>query len=287
MTDTIHTHNEFHLGDNFVHLHFLRGMARLYPGFQFVHAAHECHLKQLGAIVVDLPAIRLIRLEDKSPASIDSWKNAGGYFGNHPLRDDWCAYHLDWFSHLAELLWPGGLLSPFTRNEDLLFDYPALSRDWVVDGKHWWELVAAELRALLALRKDVWLFDYLVVNSRPCSGQLMAYDSVDYMDPLLRDLVAKGKTVLVTQPTEVPGVRCTQEWGCSLTEIGLLSTYCRHHVMVSTGPSWPCLNKWNYPYEQGSVRVLMLEREFLNFPGLTRCGTREEVMGHLLAKGAL
>lgn len=246
METTHHTYCEFHLGDNFSHLHFLRRLAREYPSHRFIHAAHACHLDQMGRVVEDLPNISLTVLEDKPADAINAWKNAGGFFQDHPNRENYYEFHLDWYRELARQM---GLQSTMNSIEELLFDYPAIAEPLVPDQGE---------------------FDFLVVNSRPCSGQLMAYDRVDYFDPLLAELVRKGYRVLVTQPSGVHGLVCTMDLRYSVTEIGNVSRRCRHHLMVSTGPSWPVLNVWNYGggCEHDGTRILFLATERLNIPGL-------------------
>lgn len=121
-----HTYNEFHLGDNLAHLHFLRGLARKYPGLNFVHAVHECHLDQLLEYVGDETAIALIPLELRIPQAINAWKNAGGYFERSPLRFQYWDFHLAWFRNLAQQM---GLESPFTEIRQLLLHcVPALKQ---------------------------------------------------------------------------------------------------------------------------------------------------------------
>ena len=145
-----------------------------------------------------------------------------------------------------------GLGSPFRHVTDLLFDYPALLDPINGAGKCEW--------------------DFLVVNSRPCSGQFMAYDRVEYMTPLIGKLLAKGYSVVTTQKTEKDDewskagrYACTVDHELSISAIGRLSLQCRHHVMVSTGPSWPTFNIWNAPLridepvrQGGRLRLLML-----------------------------
>ena len=74
---THHSYNEFHLGDNLIHLHFLRKLALKYPDEFFVHAVQPCHLLQLGEAIEDVPNIRLDPLENKAAGSVNVWKNAG------------------------------------------------------------------------------------------------------------------------------------------------------------------------------------------------------------------
>ncbi len=268
---THYTHNDFHLGDNLVFLNYLRRLALANPGHGFVHAAHECHLAALAPVVQDVPNVALIRYEDRDAASIDVWKNAGagtpngGFWETHELKTDFAWFHVAWFTHLSRRM---GLECPIRKPQDLLFDYPAL-------------LQGPGLANAAAIT-----FDFLVINSRPCSGQCLAYDKVEYFDGLLAELAAKGYKVACTQKSEVPGVYCTADDNLSVTEIGHMSIYASHIVGVATGPMWPTFNVWN----QSSVktRIFMLEGEKLNLG--TNCeqvANMDEIRALLVGKGLL
>jgi hypothetical protein len=237
-----YTYNEFHLGDNLVHLHFLRALARLKPEHVFIHAVHECHLKQLEEVVADVENLRLIPLplrEKYAPlgAWINTWKNADEFWARHPVRHDWVEFHLSWFAYLSHKL---GLPCPFHTAKDFLFDYPAL------DG---------ELnRYVDANFKPA--FDFLIINSQPCSGQLKPYDGAAYFTPLCEALVAKGHSVITTDELLrtcpaghtgplPPAIPCTRTMGLSITGVGTISRRCKNIIAVATGPLWPCLNVWN------------------------------------------
>lgn len=229
---------EFHLGDNLAHLHFLLHLAQAYPSERFVHAVHQCHFDNLFEVVgFEQSNVELVTLEEaKNDLGANVWKNAGGYWESHPLKDQYGPFYLDWFRECARRM---GLESPFHEVRDLLFDYPAL------------------LRRPNAMPPQP--VEVLFVNSRPCSGQLMSYDHVDCLDEVIAGLVRAGRRVVVTQPTKVTGVWCTMDHLLTITEIGHLSLNAEHLVMVSTGPSWPTFNVWNV--ERVKTRVLLLERE--------------------------
>lgn len=228
---TITTHCALRLGDNLAHLHFLRKLAEANPGHLFEHHAQVDYLRELAPMAVDRP-IKLFALPQFSdgrrwsarPAghSIDAWKNAGGRFerADPPSRNDYARFMLDWFDELAGLM---GLRSPLTTTTDLLFDYPALHHESITS------------QAL----------DFLIVNSRPMSGQARQYSPAE-MDRLIVSLRSRGYNVLATNRSET-GIPypSTQEWGFNVTQIGQLSQVARRIIMVSTGPSWPTFNVWN------------------------------------------
>src|SRR5262249_3599769 len=50
---TVRTFIEWHLGDNLIHLHFLRRLAAANPGVRFIHAAQAGYLGQMAEMVTD------------------------------------------------------------------------------------------------------------------------------------------------------------------------------------------------------------------------------------------
>jgi len=234
--------NAFHLGDNLAHLHFLRKLALANPQHQFIHFVHECHIAQLLPVVEDIPTIELLNIESKQGRKaadgqfVDAnntcrarnvWKNAGGFWENHTFRNDYTNFYIRWFQKLAAEM---GLLSPIMHPANMLFDYPKLLEPaWPTAG-----------------------FDYMVINSRPCSGQFLAYNHVNYFDPLIVKLRALGNSVVVTQDSRASfasGAVCTASVTnpLTLTQIGNLSMRCKNIIAVATGPLWPCVNVWSNP----------------------------------------
>lgn len=248
---TFVTYNNWHLGDSLIHLNFLRRLAILHPEIGFMHRCDPRQHAQLAELIGDIPAIRLGVLP-APPGSIDSWKNAGaqnmnahgqwstpGFFDTHPLKNDWVNFHIDWFKVLAQKM---DLESPIHLPFHLLFDYPAIKRS---DASRW----------------D---FDFLVINSRPGSGQVSYRDNFCF-DPLIAALKQKGYRVACTQETRVPEVFCTAAHHLTVTDIGNLSLRTPYIVGVSTGAAWITHNVHNI--ESVKYRIIMLDRERLNLPG--------------------
>ena len=93
-----HTFNEWHLGDNLVHLHFLRRLAVEHPDCEFVHACRAEYHEQLKPVVWPLANMKIAPLKGRNPNGIDAWRNHGawsprGAYGNQsPLRLDWVEF---------------------------------------------------------------------------------------------------------------------------------------------------------------------------------------------------
>lgn len=288
-----HTYNLFHLGDNLIHLHFLRHLALNYPERSFVHATKQSHLGQLDALIEDVGNVSVIGLEgmEAQPACrwINSWKNAGcetgpdipltpGFWDTHPLRNDFSSFYVELFGILSREM---GLENPFREPADLWFDYPKLR-----DGDNTRKILA-DVSAGHAGPPE---FDFLIVNSAPLSGQLRAFrGDPHHLTPLIEELAEDYRvitTVPVNRPPGAPPILCTQDYGLSLTDIGTLSLHCRYLLMVSTGPSWTTFNVWNR--ETIRLRVILLDAEQLNLGGNTvQASTRDGARAILVNHGLL
>lgn len=262
-----HTHCALRLGDNLAHLHFLRALAKRNPDRRFIHAAHLCYLPQLVEVVCDLPNITLVDLESACDrhvpqdywtmrprwASVDAWKNAGGFWEAHPLKNDYAAFYLAFFDALAAEF---GLECPFLEPGDLLFDYPAL--------KH--------------LRSEP--SSWLVINSAPMSNQWSGHDAAR-LDELIGSL--RGH-VLTTFPCRHG--QCVRDFDMTVSGVGALSLQTRHILMVSTGPSWPTFNVWNRDTVQ--TRIVLIDHERIEIaPNTHHCATIEQARAVLAQKGLL
>lgn len=281
MQEVIRTHNSYHLGDNMVHLNFLRRVALANPERKFIHAARWQYTSQLKDVVFYVSNIELVALENdtyyawfdtdspRHKESINAWRGAGGDWYRHWNRNNFVAYHCNhWFPKLAGLM---GVDNPVKRPEDMLFDYPAI--------KH------AKIPDLLNYPLDV-----LVINSPPGSGQWNSYNEVE-LGILAKSIARSGKRIVST--AKVPGsmsdssfVPCTQDYWLSVTQIGYLSLLCHTIVMVSTGPSWPTFNVWN----QDTVkrRIILLDEERVELsPNTFHCRTVEQATEILRRDGII
>jgi hypothetical protein len=230
------TYNAYHLGDNLLTLHYLRGLAKAYPAFHFTHAAPATYLGQLAPLAADLPNLSLSALHDSPPppTAHNAWLGADGWFYAQPDRHDFVAIYLRHFRRLSQAL---GLPSPFTKARDLLFDYPALESP-----------LPAELDDGHRI---------LVINSAPQSGQFPAYDPAAF-DRIVRDLRNAGHIVATTSPSPHASL-CTQDTRMDITAIGRLSQTATVIIGVPTGPMWPTFNIWNA--DTIKTRILLLDTE--------------------------
>src|SRR5215475_4918855 len=236
----IRTHNAYHLGDNLIHLHFLRKVALANPDTQFVHFAQWQYLRELRDLIQDVPNLSLSDFNYMLPSdSTNSWRGADGFWYSHPKRLDFVAFHLEaWFPRLCERM---KVANPMREPKDMLFDYPAIQNPV----------------------PDAVPFDVLLIDAPPGSGQFQSY-SKSGMERLLDDLEASGQRV-VTSGTGYP------DRIFSAAQIGNLSLNCHTIVMISTGPSWPTFNIWNQ--DSIKLRLILLDEERVNLaPNSMHCG---------------
>lgn len=209
----IHTYNEYHLGDNLIHLNFLRRACQVNPEVEFTHHCHPQYHAQLQPLCEGAP----IWLEGLSvpPKAFNAWLGHCNFIYEHPHRRNWLLVHQAWFDRLSSVM---QITNPMACKEDYLFDYPSLG---------------------VAIYPD---FDYLVINAPPQSGQLPDFKPY-FFDKTVRKLLNEGKKVITTHPTGM--CNSTLEWGMDVTQIGNLSNYCKHILSVDTGPLWTTFNVHN------------------------------------------
>lgn len=98
--------------------------------------------------------------------------------------------------------------------------------------------------------KDI---DILVINSKPRSGQYLAYFShKNYWDNYLVYLAYEKKlNIITTEKIVTPphlNVKCTMDYNLNLKNIGALSTRAKVIIAVNTGPLSPCYNTYTLEY---------------------------------------
>ena len=256
-----HTFNEWHLGDNLIHLNFLRRLAAEHPDCEFVHACRREYHEQLKPLAGPPANIRLVPLKGRNPHAVDAWKNhgaftpRGGFAANSPLLADWVEFHKAFFADVARRM---GLETPIRSRDDLLFDYPALKDDTKL-SRPW---------------------DVLVCNNSGMSAQLRGWKEDDW-DDIMERLLKSGRSVVCTQPTRT-GAISTLEHRLSVTGVGNVSTRAERIIGCPCGPMWPTFNVWN----NDKPRIVLLSRETVALGTRTKhARSKRDVIGILLADG--
>jgi len=261
-----HTYCEFQIGDSLIHLHFLRKLAKWYPERKFYHGVNPAHFPQMQEVIEDLPQIQLIDCAQRPYNSLLIWKNWNGFWQHHPLRNDYAGFHLEWFKSLSSRM---GVENPFRSKEDFAFDYPALLKPTPLSAP----------------------FDVLFINSPPCSGQFREFlsgpggsNNPELFADLINRLSSRNKVITTARCSA--SRLCTLDHEITCTGIGNLSLYCPTIVAVSTGPSWPTFNVWNW--RTAKNRIIFLNEEHLNMaPNTTEVGSIAQAESELKAIGLL
>jgi hypothetical protein len=210
-----HHFNQYHLGDCFPHLHFLRKLGMKHPEHTFNFYVNPGYFKELNPLIEDVMNVHLHPIENAPADSQNVWKNWGRIWERHPHRYQWALFHVSWFQFLSQRM---GLECPIQKVSDLLFDYPAITSNTIPYA--------------CSSGKKV-----LINNAQPCSGQFRAYNSTDYLDPLI-EAVATKCGVMTTQKSKT-GVYCTRDFKMSCTDVGLLSRGFDAIIGIVNGPIWP------------------------------------------------
>jgi ADP-heptose:LPS heptosyltransferase len=228
-----YTWEGYHLGDNIIHINYLRKVALANPHRKFIHACRKEYIPQIAELAEDAKNISIISLDDKPANAISSWKNTGGFMDRHPLKTKWGQLYVSWFVALSHQL---QVKNPCARIDDLLNDSPAILKPTKM-SQPW---------------------DVLIINSPVGSGQFKHW-TPDYFDGIINSLVASGKTVISTYPSKT-GIPCTQDEKLSVAGIGNVSLKTPVIISVSTGPMFTTLNVFN----RSSVRLRIILRDHQN-----------------------
>jgi len=204
----IRTYNAYHLGDNIIHLNFLRRL-----GLPATHYCPMSHHWQLQPLVEDTD-IQLLDIGAKPIDAVNCWIGKSGEFQARPPTLTWTQWYDYWFFKLSNEL---EVDNPLQTPDDYLLDYPGLKRDY---PQH----------------------DYLIINSPPASGQLPSYNPQWFVDQV-KQLHENGHSVVTTHPTKL--CVCTQDYNMTVCDIGALSSKVKHIIAVDTGPLWPTYNVRN------------------------------------------
>ncbi len=254
MSRSVFTHEHHNCGDQLIHLHLVRALAKQHDQIPFVHFCSGCHHENLREVVADLPNVLLVPFEsplwqERQHESIGVWKNENDRWVNSRHRWDWSLSTLELHKQNAERM---GFESPFKVREHLLFDYPALE-------------ASSPFGAFAC--------DFLIGDSAPSSGQYSEWadHSKDPLASLINALLDAGHSVNTTSHQKKEG------W--NISQIGAESLFAKHHIMVANAPFFCTLNTTNHHYHEDRKRIALLSNgEQLSMPYIQQCATVDEVM---------
>jgi RNAse (barnase) inhibitor barstar len=200
----INLHNECRLGDNVFTVHFLN---KYYDtDILFNYYIHPQYINELKKHIIN-ENIQIHPYHLVPSDSYSTWIGYNGFYYNkiseYNFKFD--LFYVDFFNKMSNEL---KIEPKFFSNLDMLFD---------------------NFNYEISTNKT---YDYLIINSRPMSGQFNYEENkFDYLCDLLTNL---NKTFITTQ--KVKNYECTSDYGMSLVDIGNLSNYCNNIISVNTSP---------------------------------------------------
>lgn len=195
--------NAYNLGDNILQFNFMRRACRENTDLRidyFCKAEYHGQLRHL----IDTEwshQITLRPLEERPKGVLDTWIGSGFYF-DHPRRDYYNEFYLEWFQFLAEAM---GIECPIRERNDVLMRHPGI----VLDNDP---------------------IDVFVINCQPKSGQFEF--EPHYWDHAMAEWAKTLKVVAIGE-TSAPGViKAT----VGLLSIADLACSAKEVVSICTGP---------------------------------------------------
>jgi hypothetical protein len=200
-----------------------------------MHFCKSGYVDVLIKYLQDVPNIKIDSLKYKPHYSINAWKNFNQYFDLHPKKENFVEFYIEYFGKLSNIL---GFKNPIKKREDFIFH--------------------------LDFTNDYKSYDWFVVNSKPLSDQFN-----DPKDELTKFIISLSEKFSVITTNKIQGVDCTTDLNLDIVEIAKLSTNCKYHLMISTGPSWLALNQKNCQSSKGIY--LLIDREKVCFSDNNKC----------------
>lgn len=215
---TIFCHNSTHLGDCIQTIHFLNKSSEL-NDVEFEFNCNEKYFNQIESLLNK----RIKFSKERKPNSIETWVNGYGRHFEYQLqsnldnnsKDQSKTFLLHW-QEISKLM---NIKCPFEEKNDLIYDEEVLNEKCKHDE----------------------FYDYLIINSRPLSGQCSCYSESQFKN-LCDRLLHDNKKIITTQKIE--NIPCTHDFDLNVVEIGKLSKNVKNIIAVNTGPLHLCINRW-------------------------------------------
>lgn len=215
---TIFCHNSQHLGDCLQSIHFLIKSSQI-NDVTFEFNCNENYFEELRFLIRNH---KINILKEKENESIDLWIDSFNKHKNYQehanleckAKDQAKTFLLHW-QDVSKLI---NIKCPFVKKENLIYDEEVLNENCSHE-EH---------------------YDYLIINSRPLSGQCHIYSEEKFKN--LANKLIENHKVITTQKIE--NIPCTTDYDLNVIEIGKLSKNVKNIIAVNTGPLHLCMNKW-------------------------------------------
>lgn len=206
----VHLFNDFHMGDCLYLTQFAKKLAEKHRISVNLYVNPAYH-NDLRAVAAEKPVF-FFPTNDRPGTAINTWIGDNQYWHRHPLALEYDNFYVEWFGDLSQRL---RLETPINSKEDLLLD---------------------------AVASPEKIYDFLVVNSTPLSGQW--HGSASAMENFMAQLVQVGYKVASTHPSRYSHF-CTILNGMNLQQLSNFSTQCQRIVGVCNAPIHATLNRPN------------------------------------------
>jgi len=234
-------HCHYNYVDNIQNIVYLNLLSKSMPEVEFIYGINPNQISQVREFV-GVRNLSIISIKESPWHSIDMWKNRYNFWQRSYKRYDYYIFYMEFYEYFSKRI---HVKNPIRSKYDLMTD----------------NIKSKEI-----------LYDVLFVNSKPMSSQFF-YDENELNEKIR--LLNSHFNIITTRKVE--GVQSTSDSSLSLYDIGSLSSQCRCVVAISTGPSWPVLNKINY---KNCLPILILcSDELVNF---SPCSSVDSSLSHIV-----
>lgn len=220
----LHFYNQYHLGDQLMHIHFMNKLLSKNQDFKIYNYMSDAYIKEadLHRHPDFINKITNLSLKERKDGAENSWINRDRFHdkwiagaGTHGFVD-FDIFYSDFYNYLFDQIGIDGM--SFTP-EDSIIDHPAIMNG--SENKH---------------------FDFLIINSDTKSGQW--FSNPGEWDTLINYLKGKGYKIVTTQKSKFNSVPSTlEDFNMNLLQLGRLAANCRFVVGNHTAPWLFALNK--------------------------------------------
>lgn len=217
--ESIFCHNEYHLGDCIQTLHFLIKCSEI-NDIKFNFFCNSTYFDQLKPLLND--RVELVNLKHKGSIGtwVDDYKKYDEYKTQSKLENGLFDQANIFLLHWQDISKIMNLNCPFKEKKDLIYDEDILSKNC----RHYEK------------------YDYLIINSKPLSGQCSCYSESKFIN-LVESLEKDNKTFITTN--KIKNYPCTKDYNLNVVEIGQLAKNVKNIFSINTGPLHLCMNRWS------------------------------------------
>lgn len=227
----IEFYNELHLGDCLYQLLYCNKLVEKNNNIEIVFYCNEKYFYELNLWNKFLDKIFFLPIEKKTSGAYNTWIGLDNF--HHSTLPNYNFYfdkqYIDFFNKLSKKI---NIENPIKTSEDFLFDN-------------------------IEILKPTESYDFLIVNSKPLSGQVDK-EMINYLEnKIIYDLEGK---IITTK--KIGNFKCTVDYNYSLLDIAKISNNVKYIIGIHTSPMLVCLNKYSL---NNFVKMYILQNENLTY----------------------